>query len=330
MRILVTGATGFFGGVILQELLAQGHEVTALTRSGNRLPAAKGLTEVDRDFTAIQGNDALWTGHDALIHAAAVVKMWVRDPREFSRINVEGAEHFLRAAGDAKLKRIIHLSSFIALGPADDGRPREARDLNPGPFRNDYERSKTLGCIAVRKLQGDGLPISIVYPGVMYGPGAITDGNLVVKIILDLAARRLPGYIGSGQVAWSYTWAPAAASALVRLATETATGDFTLGGDNRTTREFYDLLPVALGHAIPDRAIPYWLGKTIGAAQVAVARLTGKPPQLTPAVVEIYKHSWTLNSAPAARDLGYEIVPLADGLQRTVAWLRTTGKLPAV
>lgn len=329
MRILLTGATGFFGGLLLQELLAGRHEVTALTRGGNRLPAAPGLTELDRDFSALIGGDPLWTGHDAVIHAAAVVKMWARDPREFERINVAGAQRFLRAASDAKITRIIHLSSFIALGPSTGGRPREAHDLNPGPFRNEYERSKTLGCVAARNLQGEGRPIFIVYPGVLYGPGALTDGNLVVKIILALAARRLPGYIGKGAVSWSYTWAPAAAAALVRLATGTMTGDFVLGGDNRTTREFYDLLPLALGHPIPDRAIPYWLGKTIGAAQVAIARLTGKPPQLTPAVVEIYKQSWALNSAPAVRDLSYEIMPLGEGLQRTVGWLRAEGKLPA-
>ncbi len=329
MRIVLTGATGFFGGQVADALLKRGHQVVAFTRGVGRLKNRAGLFERDADFTALTASDRELLGTaDAVVHAAAVVKAWARDPREFDRVNVEGSEAFLRAAWEAKVKKLVHVSSFIALGPDRGGGPKTENDFNPGPYRNGYERSKTKGLSAVRNLKAIGAPIQVVFPGVMYGPGPLTDGNLVVKIILGLAAKKLPGYVGTGRVSWSYTWVVEAAKAVATLVEQAPSGaDYCLGGDNRTTRDFYALLPKVLGAPIPDRAIPYWLGKSAGVLQLLKARLTGAQPMLTPGIVEIYKESWPLDSAAAVRDLGYTLVPLEEGLAMTVAWLRKEGKL---
>jgi nucleoside-diphosphate-sugar epimerase len=324
----MTGATGFLGGLILDELLLAGHGVAALTRGGKRLAPRRGLVELNKDFTALKPGDPYFKGMDATIHAAAVVKMWSRDKGEFDRINVAGAVNFLNAAAESGVKKNLYLSSFIALGPADEGEPRREADDHPGPFRNDYERTKALACREVRALQAAGMPVQILYPGVMYGPGALTEGNLVVKIILDLVAKKVPGYIGEGKVQWSYTYAPAVAQTVAMLLrTPASSVNYVLGGDNQSTLDFYQLLPEILGHPIPHRSIPYWLGKTVGAWEVLKANVSGGPPKITPAVVEIYKHSWPLDSRRAEADLGYEIVSLREGLTLTVQWLKDQGKL---
>jgi nucleoside-diphosphate-sugar epimerase len=329
MRIVLTGATGFFGGRIADALLKREHQVIALTRGAGRLAHRVGLFEREADFTNLSASDLELLGTaDAVVHAAAVVKAWARHADEFDRVNVAGSEAFLKAAADAGVKKIVYVSSFIALGPDRGGGLKTEKDYNPGPWRNDYERTKTLGLRAVRKLKAGGAPIQIVFPGVLYGPGPITDGNLVVKIILDLVAKKVPGYIGTGKVSWSYTAVAEAAKAVATLVEQAPSDqDYCLGGDNRTTRDFYDVLPKVLGAPIPDKSIPYWLGKTVGAMQLARAYLTGKQPMLTPGVVEIYKESWPLDSAAAVRDLGYTPPTLEEGLTRTVEWLRKEGKL---
>ena len=329
MRIVLTGATGFFGGQIAEALLKAEHQVIAFTRGTGRLRNRAGLHERDADFTKPTTSDVeVLRTADAVIHAAALVKSWARDPHEFDRVNVAGSETFLRAAADAGVKKIVHVSSFIALGPDRGGGAKTERDFNPGPLRNDYERTKTLGLHAVRNLRGAGLPIQIVFPGVMYGPGPLTDGNLVVKMILDLANKKLPGYIGSGSVRWSYTWAAEAAKAVATLIEQAPSAqDYCLGGDNRTTLEFFDLLPKYLGHPIPHRSLPVWLGHAVGALELLKANLTGVQPKLTPAIVRIYQESWPLDSSAAVRDLGYTPPTLEEGLERTVEWLRKEGKL---
>jgi len=104
-------------------------------------------------------------------------------------------------------------------------------------------------------------------------------------------------------------------------------GRYVLGGENVTLGEFYPLVGRLTGAKIPTLRFPDAIAKAAGAAQKAWARLRGTTPQLTPDLVEIYKHDWAYSSATAERELGYHPRPLADGLASTVAWLRESGQM---
>src|SRR6185295_8449212 len=167
MRIFVTGGTGFLGHALLSALHARRHDLTALIRapeSAATLPA--GVQPVVGSVERPETYRAALQGQDAVVHAAALVKMWARDRSEFDRVNVGGTERLVREASDAKVPKIVYTSSFIALGPSN-GRPlREDDARRTSEIHNDYERTKVVADALARKLVADGHPLFILYPGV--------------------------------------------------------------------------------------------------------------------------------------------------------------------
>jgi nucleoside-diphosphate-sugar epimerase len=103
-------------------------------------------------------------------------------------------------------------------------------------------------------------------------------------------------------------------------------GRYVLAGPNVTLAEFYQTVERLSGVPVPRRRMPDWLAKAAGALQKGWAMAAGGTPQLTPDLVEIYRHDWAYSSARAESDLGYRCRPLAEGLASTLAWLEETGQ----
>ena len=330
MKVLVTGATGFLGRSVARRLAARGHSLRLLTRR------ATNLAELPPDSEAAIGDvtDAASfvraaEGCDAVLHLAALVKLWVPDPERFHATNVGGFENAL-AAAQAAGARLVYTSSFIALGPSGPG-AHDASRPHPGPpFRNAYERTKALADAAARAAAERGGDVVILYPGVIYGPGEMTEGNLVVRMIADHMNGRLPGLVGPGDRRWSYAYVEDVAEGHALALEKGKAGDrFVLGGENATLRHFFELLQEIAGTKPPRLQIPYAVASVVGRAQWLWAELTGHPPQLTHGEVAVFREEWACDSSKAVSELGYEWRPLAEGLRETVRWLRAAGQLDA-
>ena len=329
MKILVTGGTGFLGRRIVSELAGR-HELRLLVRptaSRDRFPAHVELTT--GDVTDRASLDRAVAGCDAVIHGAALVKI-LAPAADFDRINVGGIENVLRAAEAAdSVERVVYVSSFMALGPTEKGSGGvldESAEPVDRIWINDYERTKTLADRRARKAIAEGAPLSIVYPAVIYGQGELTEGNIVVRHVLDLVNRRLPALLGRPERRWSYAHVEDVTRGVVATLEEAAPGSrYVLGGDNVTQGEFYDLIGRLTGVPMPKMRMPDGLAKAAGAVQKAWAGMRGSTPQLTPDLVEVYRHDWAYSSAQAKADLGYQPRPLADGMAATVAWLKESG-----
>jgi nucleoside-diphosphate-sugar epimerase len=195
---------------------------------------------------------------------------------------------------------------------------------------NDYERTKALADRVARKAIEDGAPVAVVYPGVIYGPGELTEGNIVLRHVLDLANRKLPALIGRPERRWNYAFVEDVADGIAKvLERQPFGGRYVLGGENVTLGSFYELVEKLTGVPVPKRRMPDGLAKAAGALQKAWAQMAKKTPALTPDLVEIYRHDWAYSSAKAERELGYRPRKLEDGMKRAVGWLRETGRLPA-
>jgi farnesol dehydrogenase len=331
MKVLVTGGTGFLGRRTV-ERLAKNHAVRLLVRGGSsreRFP--EGVEFALGDVTDRDSLERAAQGCDALLHAAALVKILA--PREeFDRINLGGLENVLAAAKAARVSRVTYVSSFIALGPTERG-PNGVLDESAGqkpdatsdPNRrwiNDYERTKALSDRRARAAIEQGAPLRVVYPGVIYGPGELTEGNIVVRHILDLKARKLPALLGKPERVWNYVFVEDVAEGIVRTLERGGDGArYVLGGENVRQDAFYRLVGELTGAKIPSMRMPDALAKASGALMKAWALWTNGVPQLTPDLVEIYRHDWAYDSGRAGRDLGYRPRTLREGLAETVAWL---------
>jgi len=333
MKVLVTGGTGFLGRRVVAELLAHPEiaQVRLLVRGGaSRERFPRTVEFAPGDVTDRLSLVRACQGCDAILHAAALVKI-LAPAKDFDRINVEGIKNALHAAESGGLSRFLYVSSFMALGPTEGG-PGGVLDESAEPrdrvWINDYERTKTLADRIARAAIAEGAPVSVVYPGVIYGPGELTEGNIVVRHLLDLAHRRLPVLLGKPERRWNYVHVEDVARGIVATLTAKAEGRYVLGGENVVQADFYRTFEALSGIPAPKRRLPDGIAKLAGAADKALAQLRGKTPQLTPDLVEVYRHDWAYSSERARTALGYRFRPLKKGMEGTIAWLRESGQWP--
>ncbi len=328
MRILVTGVTGFLGGRIAERLLAAGHEVRGLVRDPSRSAGIDGVEPVTGDVLDPAAVRPAVSGCDAVVHCAAMVKSWAKDKTVFDRVNVSGLTNVLEATGEAGA-RLFYTSSFIALGPTDGKTFDETTPHDPSPPRNDYERTKLAADRLAREAASRGARIVRLYPGVVYGPGALTAGNHVVQNLVLHARGKLPGMLGAGDRRMSLAFVDDVTAGFLAALARAKDGDaYILGGDNRTLVDLFAAFEKATGIAPPTLKIPYAAARLVGRLQRWRAELFGIEPELTDEVVRIYAHEWAYSSERAIAELGYRITPLASGVERTVAWLRAERLVP--
>lgn len=332
MQILLTGGSGFLGGAILRKLIERGDRVRALVRStqrakqqfeaGGAVPAGA-IEWLPGDLAQPQTAVDALGGCDAVLHVAALVKR--KAPRElFDLVNVTATEMLLKAAWDRGI-RAVYTSSFFALGPSDGieaGRSPDSPPSNAAPH-TDYERTKRAADIRLQDLRRAGAPFVTLYPGVLYGPGEVTEANLVVSIIRDHLRGKVPGLPGGGRARWCYGFMDDVATAhLTALDRAQAGVRLAIPGDNKTGGEFFVELQKHTGMAPPKISIPIPAVWAAGALEECVASLARREPKLTRAEALTYAHHWALDGSEGARALGLQPTSLSQGLARTVSWLR--------
>ncbi|MBU1699956.1 MAG: NAD-dependent epimerase/dehydratase family protein [Candidatus Eisenbacteria bacterium] len=326
MKIFLTGATGYLGERLVSALLEDGHEIRALIRNPEAMnPDISDRLEIVQGDLAVPADPAFFEGIDALIHTAAMVKNWSPNRWLFSRINAEGYRHLLQAAKEAGVPKILHTSSFMALGPStrNKGPMHEQSPRWGGPFMNDYERTKCEAEMISRRFVEEGGPLVTLYPAVIYGPGRRTDGNLIGKLAFLIKEGKFPGLLGSGTQRWTLSYVEDIVSGHLKALEKGVPGSrFILGGPEVTLKDLVLRLSRLLGRSERAKTLPIALGKCVGALQILRARLGGAEPELTPGVAEVYRHDWTYSSQNAVERLDYRITPLDEGLTHTADWVR--------
>src|SRR5262249_50387549 len=159
------------------------HDLRVLAREGSSLEGLPAHEVARGDVCDADALRRAAEGCQAVVHMAALVKMWVPEREEFDRVNVEGRRHAPAAAGGAGA-RLVYTSSFMALGPTG-AEPADESRVHAGGFRNDYERTKARADVLAREAAAAGRDVVLLYPGVVYGPGDRTAGNIVVNMIAD-------------------------------------------------------------------------------------------------------------------------------------------------
>jgi farnesol dehydrogenase len=241
-------------------------------------------------------------------------------------VNVEAPRALFALARELSIPRILYTSSFMALGPSDGEPSDERAGGRRDHYHNDYERTKTLGNEVALAAQREGTPLVILYPTVIFGPGSLTDGNHVGKIIRDYLKGRLPGRLGRGSALWNYAYVDDVVNGhLLALDRARPGSRYILGGENVTMNGFLEALEAASGVPPPARRIPKGVAKALAFFMELASRWTGTQPALTRAVVDIYERDWAYSSRLAMDELGYQPTPFREALGATVAWARGEG-----
>ncbi|HEY1711677.1 MAG TPA: NAD-dependent epimerase/dehydratase family protein [Solirubrobacteraceae bacterium] len=260
MKTFVTGASGFVGRAVCAELLARGHQVTALVRRPGSEPA--GTTAVQGDLThADPVSQALEdAAPDCVIHLAAEIATQ-RDLAKIEDVNVHGTSRLIGACETATDARLIFMSTVVT-GDAEGALLDEESAL---PVQTEYGRSKQRGEELVRE---SGLHSVILRPSHIYGPGGWYATELVKRL-------RAPGrlvVIGSGKNWWDVVRVEDVATACVDAAERAPDGAVYHVADDEpiTQYDFVALTAQALGVGKP-RRVPMWLASIVSGADPARA-----------------------------------------------------------
>jgi len=321
---LVTGASGFVGSHIVDELLRRGARVRCLLRgtSSRRWLEGKSVEYAEGDVCRREGLDQAVAGADWIVHAAGLTH--ARDAAEFHRANVSGTENILAAAlgANPKPRRFLYISSQAAAGPSRNGAP-VSEDQEPRPVST-YGSTKLQGETLVMRA-ADRLPVTTIRPPTVYGPRE----KALLKYFRAVKLHVRP-YLGGGAKSFSIVFAEDHAHAVwTALNHEAAVGRiYFVGGPDRTSyEEMGDLIERAMGTWAWRLPIPAFALQAGALAGELVGAATGKAPFFSREKFrEITAGAWIVSSQKIREELGWTpATPLEHGVRATALWYREAG-----
>lgn len=250
MKILVTGASGFLGGFVCEQLVERGHDVSAMVRRDGSQPLGTTpflVSLSDRESLARTMKSA---EPECVIHLAAEVASQ-RDPKKIAKVNVGGTGDLVLAAEAAGVRRFVFASTVVT-GDAGGAMLTEESDL---PVATIYGRSKIAGEKMVRNAD---LEDVIIRPSHIYGPG----GWFVDEFVIRLLQSGRFAVIGSGRNWWDVVQVEDAASAFVLAAEGAPAGSLYHVVDDEPVR-YFDFVALAAGalEVGKPRRVPAWIAR---------------------------------------------------------------------
>jgi dihydroflavonol-4-reductase len=326
LKTFLTGATGFLGSHVARVLSAQGAELRLLVRPTSNLKNLEGLKAetATGDLRDPASLEKAMSGCDTVFHVAADYRLWVRDPQEMYRSNVDGTRAILEAARKTSVRRVVYTSSVATMGftrngsPADEDSPVAVADMI-----GHYKRSKFMAEEVAMQAGRSGVHVVIVNPTTPVGEQDIKP-TPTGRIILDFLKRKFPAYVETGLNLVDVT---ECARGHVAALEKGRTGErYILGGENLTLKQILDQLAAITRLSSPSVKLPYFVAFAAAAVDETVTgRMLGREPRATIDTVRMGRKKMFASSAKAERELGWKILPVEPALKRAVEWFRANG-----
>uniref|UniRef100_I1P8A6 NAD-dependent epimerase/dehydratase domain-containing protein n=1 Tax=Oryza glaberrima TaxID=4538 RepID=I1P8A6_ORYGL len=190
-------------------------------------------------------------------------------------------------------------------------------------FCSEYEKSKVLADRIALQAAAEGVPITILYPGVIYGPGKLTTGNIVSRILIERFNWRLPGYIGDGYDRESFCHVDDIVNGHIAAMEKGRPGErYLLTGENLSFKQIFDMAANITNTKAPLFHVPLWLIEIYGWISVFISHITGNLPLISYPTVRVLRHQWAYSCDKAKRELGYSPRNLTEGLSEMLLWLK--------
>jgi dihydroflavonol-4-reductase len=331
MVVFVTGATGFLGSHVARALAEQGADLRLLVRPTSNLKNLQGLLSQGKSAETATGDlrdpaslEKAMAGCDTVFHVAADYRLWVRDPGEMYRSNVDGTRALLEAARKSGVRRVVYTSSVATMGftkngyPADEDSPVALADMI-----GHYKRSKFMAEQIALEAGRSGMHVVTVNPTTPVGEQDVKP-TPTGRIVLDFLKRKFPAYVETGL---NLVDATVCAQGHIAALEKGKPGErYILGGENLTLKQILDKLGRITGLSSPKIKLPYFFAFATGVIDEAVTgRLLKREPRATIDTVRMGKKKMFASSDKAERELGWKIVPVEGALRRAVEWFRSNG-----
>jgi len=326
LKAFVTGATGFLGSHVARVLAEQGAELRLLVRPTSNLRNLDGLKAETSagDLRDPASLERAMAGCDAVFHVAADYRLWVRNPDDMYRSNVDGTRAILEAARKNGVPRVVYTSSVATIGfthtgaPADEDSPVSLADMI-----GHYKRSKFMAEQIALEAGRSGMHVVTVNPTTPVGEQDVKP-TPTGHIVVDFLKRKFPAYVETGL---NLVDVRECARGHVLALEKGKPGErYILGGENLTLKQILDKLGRISGLPSPTLKLPYFFAFMTGVVDEAITgRLLKKEPRATVDTVRMGAKKMFASSDKAERELGWKIVPVYEALQRAVEWFQANG-----
>jgi nucleoside-diphosphate-sugar epimerase len=319
--VFLTGGTGFIGGEVARLLRERGDDVRALVRTPAKAAAleALGCELVPGDLSDEGALREALQGCDAVVHAAAVYEIGVPESRrqELVDANVRGTERVLGAALAAGVSKAVYVSTVAVFGDTRGEVAHEDWDRPEGQgFTSVYEQTKVEAHNRAKQIGAQGLPLVVVQPGVVYGPGDTSEmGGLFDRMLKG----RLPLVPFPEMGVTPVHRDDVATGVLLALDKGVAGESYVLAGEPITMGELLAELARVAGRRPPRAALPAVLVRSMVPFGSVVGPLLGFPPNLRELLSSSSGVTFWARSEKAQRELGWSYRPLPEGLATVVA-----------
>jgi len=326
LKAFVTGATGFLGSHVARVLADQGASLRLLVRPTSNLKNLQGLNAetATGDLRDAVSLEKAMSGCDTIFHVAADYRLWVRDPGEMYRSNVEGTRAILEAARKNNVLRVVYTSSVATIGFTSDGRPaNEDSPVSLADMIGHYKRSKFMAEQVALEAGRSGMQVVTVNPTTPVGEQDVKP-TPTGRIVLDFLKRKFPAYVDTGL---NLVDVRECARGHVAALEKGKSGErYILGGEDLTLKQILDKLGQLTGLPSPKVKLPYAFAFAAGVVDEAITgMLLRREPRATVDTVRMGKKKMFASSAKAERELGWKLVPVEGALRRAVEWFRANG-----
>lgn len=318
--ILVTGAAGHIGNVLVRELVEKGEKVRALILPGEDTHSIYGL-----DIEVVVGNvldpvslERAMRGVDIVYHLAGIISILPDKNDLMWQVNVEGTRNVLAAAKKEGVKRLVHTASIHALSRNWIGMINEDVPFDPDATAGGYDRTKAAASLLVLEAVKEGLDAVIVCPTGVIGPHDYR-GSEMGDLILDWLRNKL-NFLVKG--AYDFVDVRDVAHGHILACERGRSGEvYILSGWQIKVLELKQLVQNALGKHIPVITLPMWVAKFGAKFMPLFYKISRRRPRFTDYSLETLQSNSSVSCAKARKELGYNPRDLKSTITDTVNWL---------
>jgi len=315
MKIFITGGSGFIGRHTVELLAKTNHQLVLLTRKTSNTSFLSKLS--NQSITIIEGdlNDELsllngMKGCDSVINIAAHYTFWEPHKKIYSKVNVRGTQNVMECALKSGIKKIVHISTAGIFGKPFEEPFNEKSPVGPKQV-SEYSRTKYEGDrIAWNLFEKKGLPLVVIYPVCVLGPG---DPNASANYVQNLINRRLPATVFKDKI-FSFVCVKDVAQAIVNaLEKEDNIGEKYLISNCRLKwKEINKLISDMSGVPLPRINLPDMITMMNAYLLTGLANIIKKPPLWDMSIdqMKVMKTGFNVDGTKAERELGIKYIPI--------------------
>ena len=327
-RVVVTGASGFIGSAVTRAVLATGAHVVAVTEPGADDRNLAGL-EVERVTADIRDRHAMrsvCTGARYVFHLAAIYRLWARDPRIFSDVNVGGTLNVIDAVRAAGCERMVYTSTVGVLGlhGTGNGQPAdESAYADLGHLFGYYKRTKFAAEHEVLRAAAEGLDVSLALPTFPLGPGDLAP-TPTGKFVLDFLNGKMPAYVDTALNVCHVD--DLALGHIAALEHGQQGRSYILGGENMTMREILQALAYCSGLPMPRLKVPRGVVVPAGiVSELVEGRLLRREPHVPLEGARMSATKMIFNDDRARAEIGHKSRPARLAIEDSARWFADSG-----